>query len=106
MGTVELEPTPDGRRRRKFYRLKGEPGRRPPEALLTKMAEAQVARDRGEAMPDEKGTVGHWLAHWSSDVLSDADLAPATLRSYRWAVRVWLVPDLGVCAWHGSRPST
>jgi integrase len=97
VGAVELEPGPDGRRRRKFFRVKGEPGRRSPalETLLGRMAEAQVARDRGEAMPNERGTVGHWLDHWLSEVVPASDVAPATLTGYSWACRCWLVPYLG-----------
>ena len=58
-------------------RQRGLPGKRAPQTLLDRMAEAQVARARGEAMPNEKGTVAWWLTHWLAEVAPASGNGPA-----------------------------
>lgn len=89
VGQIELEPGPDGKRRRKFVS-----GKRRAD-VVAKMREAQTARDLGEPNVNERTTVGAWLQHWADEVVPTLDIAPKTARDYQWQVRKHLIPRLG-----------
>lgn len=95
VGAVELEPGPDGRRRRKFVRVKAGPGRRPPKELIDKLRAVQTARDSGAPIVDELATVGGWLRHWAGEVVPTLDIAEGTADDYRWLTAKYLIPRLG-----------
>ncbi len=50
--------------------------------------------DRGIMPAPEKVTFGDYLTRWLNDVAS-ASLRPTTFETYEWAVRLYLVPELG-----------
>jgi integrase len=95
VAVLELEPGPNGQRRRKAIRLKGEQSTEPPKALLKKMRAAQVANDRDEPLPNEVATTGRWLHHWADEIVPNMDVSESTRYDYRWITYKYLVPHLG-----------
>jgi integrase len=89
VGRVELDPLPDGKRRRKVIKGKSK------TAVLKKMREAQTARDRGEPSVNETTTVRAWLEHWSDEIVPTLDITEKTAADYRFQVRKHLIPRLG-----------
>lgn len=55
------------------------------------LAEMRRARDAGREIPDDRITVGGWLARW----LERASVKPTTYRTWRYAVSRFILPAVG-----------
>lgn len=89
VGRVELEPSPDGQRQRKVIKGKVK------SEVLSKMREAQTARDRGDTLGDGTLTVEAWLRHWADNIVPARDLSERSIADYRYQVDQYLIPRLG-----------
>lgn len=76
---------PDGSRKSFYGKTRQEVARR--------LSEARHEVDRGLPLPDERLTVGQYLASWLEEIR--LYLRPSSLRRYRVQVRVHLIPGLG-----------
>jgi len=83
--SLELPPTPDGRRRR--IRRGGFPSRQSAETALARLAMPSPGDPKGMPL-----TVGQWLERW---LVSRTAPRSSTLRGYAAHVRLYLAPYLG-----------
>ncbi len=90
--------TADGRRVRRS--LLG----RDRAAVRDKLQAALQAESHGIATPDQRLTVGPYLAQWLEETVRPK-LRPRTYTSYAGTVQVHLVPGLGTSRSRGCRPS-
>lgn len=87
-GSLELPPSPDGRRRRKVVSATTKRG------LLTKMSAArEVLAEHGD-IPTNTMTVGQWFTYWL-DAIAAKEVRPKTLSNYRSLTKNHIIPTIG-----------
>ena len=97
-GRVTVGTRDDGRADRRHVR-----GRN--QAIVTRKVRAlEKARDEGNVLGvGQNWTVAQWLTHWLENIAAPS-VRPSTLRSYRVAVNVHLIPALGAHRLVSLRP--
>lgn len=88
IGTVDLPPGPDGRRRRKTVS-----SRSYAEAVKKLRALRREVEQHGDIITDVP-TVAQWLTYWL-DEIAPGRVRPSTLYVYRGYVANYLIPQLG-----------
>jgi integrase len=88
VGMVVLDPTPDGKRRRKLVRARSE------RAAWEKVRDVLAKRDQGLPTDGDQRTTGAFLDHWATHVLPRS-VAPATAANYQTIVRAYIDPHVG-----------
>lgn len=89
MGSVELDPGPDGRRRRRYVSSMnfGTAQRKLRDLRRT-------VEDHGGDLPTASMTVEAWLTYWLDEIAS-RHAKPRTMQGYRTTVHQHLIPHLG-----------
>ena len=86
---VELDPGPDGKRRRKTVQIRGTK-----TEANRKLRELLNAQDNGLSLATSKMVLRQFLAKWL-DEYAETRTSPRTVMGYREKVRNYLVPYLG-----------
>jgi integrase len=98
IGQLELEPSPDGQRRRARVTARNK------DEMLAKMREAQRRKDDGLPVGGPKQTTKAWVEHWSTDVLPRS-VKPSTAENYRIVLDAYVIPHVGKVPLTKLRPA-